>query len=127
MHKLASTPITLECFELDDYERSLVLDSSVTDEGVFNTFTEDFVKDLINNLEKIRIKYIETKDKKYWKELIRWLPNGWLQTRTVTLNYAVLRNQYFQRKNHKLLEWRKYCNWIENLPYSDDLIIYNEK
>ena len=124
MHKLASTPITIDCFETDDYKKSLLLSEENTEEGVFGYFVDDMVKELINHLETLRLKYLETKDKKYWKELIRWLPNGWLQTRTVTMNYAVLRNQYFQRQHHKLSEWHQYCEWIESLPYSEDLIIY---
>ena len=127
MHKLATTPITLECFETDDYNKNLTLSEEVTDEAVFTYDTDSFTFDLIQNLEKLRLKYLETKDKRYWKELIRWLPNGWLQTRTVTLNYAVLRNQYFQRKHHKLSEWHQYCEWIESLPYSADLITYTGK
>lgn len=124
MHKLASTPITIDCFETDDYKKSLLLSEKNTEEGVFGYFVDDMAKELINHLETLRLKYLETKDKKYWKELIRWLPNGWLQTRTVTMNYAVLRNQYFQRQHHKLSEWHQYCEWIESLPYSEDLIIY---
>lgn len=124
MHKLSKTPITLDCFERDDYNRSLVLTEENTEEGVIGYFVDDMVKELINHLETLRLLYLETKDKKYWKELIRWLPNGWLQTRTVTMNYAVLRNQYFQRQHHKLSEWHQYCEWIESLPYSEDLITY---
>lgn len=60
-----------------------------------------------------------------WKELIRWLPESWLQMRTWTANYEVLRNIYFQRKNHKLSEWRTFCKWIEKLPYANELIIIN--
>ncbi len=127
MHKLTSTPITLECFEKDDYVNSLILSETSTEDSVFGYFVDDMAKELINHLETLRLKYLETKDKRYWKELIRWLPNGWLQTRTVTMNYAVLRNQYFQRKHHKLSEWHQYCNWIESLPYADDLIIYTGK
>ena len=127
MHKLATTPITLECFERDDYTNSLMLSEESTEEGVFGYFVDDMAKELISHLETLRLKYLETKDKRYWKELIRWLPNGWLQTRTVTLNYAVLRNQYFQRQHHKLSEWHKYCKWIESLPYSEDLITYKEE
>ena len=127
MHKLATTPITKECFELDDFTNNITITEEDNEEGVFSYFTEDFMNDIINNLEILRIKYLQTKDKKYWKELIRWLPNGWLQTRTVTLNYAVLRNQYFQRQHHKLSEWHQYCQWIESLPYSADLITYTGK
>ena len=127
MHKLASTPITLNCFETKDYSSSLILSEENTEKGVFGYFVDDMVKELINHLETLRLKYLETKDKKYWKELIRWLPNGWLQTRTVTMNYAVLRNQYFQRQHHKLSEWHQYCSWVESLPYADDLILYTGK
>ena len=69
MHKLASTPITLDCFETDDYKKSLLLSEESTEEGVFGYFVEDMVKDLINHLETLRLKYLETKDKKYWKEI----------------------------------------------------------
>ena len=114
MHKLASTPITLDCFETDDYDGSLkVRDSQHLDA---------FVRDYINGLEDLRKKYLETKDKTYWKELVRWLPEGWLQKRTITLNYEVLIRQYFQRRNHKLTEWHTYCDWIKTLPYMKDFI-----
>lgn len=114
MHKLASTPITIDCFEIDDYEKDL----KVRDSQHLDTFIHDY----INGLEELRKKYLETKDKKYWKELVRWLPEGWLQRRTITLNYEVLLRQYFQRKNHKLTEWHIYCDWIKTLPYMDEFI-----
>ena len=60
-----------------------------------------------------------------WKELIRWLPESWLQTRTWTANYEVLRSIYLQRKNHKLSEWRVFCRWIERLPYANEFILIN--
>ena len=121
MHKLATTPITLECFETDDLEDVIIEESSdptfvVTSNYAANTF--------IIWLEELRKKYLETKDKRYWKELIRWLPESWLQTRTWTANYAILRNIYSQRKNHKLSEWHQFCKWVEKLPYANDLIIY---
>ena len=121
MHKLATTPITIDCFETDDLNNVIIEDSSdptfiVTSNYAANTF--------IQWLEELRQKYLETKDKKYWKELIRWLPEGWLQTRTWTANYEILRNIYFQRQHHKLTEWHRFCDWIEELPYSADLITY---
>ena len=127
MHKLSSTPITIDCFETDDYNKDLKLYENVkTDnEGTYDYFIDDFTKELIKHLETLRLKFIETKDKRYWKELVRWLPDGWLQTRTVTLNYENLRNIYFQRRHHKLTEWHQFCKWIEDLPYSADLITYN--
>ena len=119
MHKLASTPITKECFEIGDYEPSLRLIDDVDIGLRVNCFIDD--------LEQLRQKYLETKDKKYWKELIRWLPNGWLQTRTWTGNYETLRNMYGQRKYHKLTEWSQdFCNWIKTLPYAKELILFNQ-
>ena len=123
MHKLASTSISLKNFETDDFNPNLVLQEEVTSDSVLDYFAEDFAKDIIKNLETLRLKYLETKDKRYWKELVRWLPNGWVQTRTVTMNYAVLRNIYFQRKNHRLNEWHSFCNWVKELPYGKELII----
>ena len=110
MHKLASTPITLDCFEIDDY---VELD-------------EDFkyeIDKLIEFLEYLRQKYNETKDKRYWKELIRWLPESWLQTRTVTMNYENLRSICHQRANHKLTEWHQFVQWVDcYVPYSAQFV-----
>lgn len=125
MHKLTSTPITLDCFETDDYNRSLKIYENIDntyDESI-DFFVDDFMNDTIKNLEALRLKYIETKDKRYWKELIRLLPESWLQTRTWTANYEVLRNIYFQRQHHKLSEWHQFCQWVETLPYANDLIL----
>lgn len=116
MHKLASTPITLECFEIDDY-------SQIITNEIETGLPTDMVYELIQHLEELRQKYNETKDKRYWKELIRWLPNGWLQTRTVTMNYENLRNMYHQREHHKLTEWHSFCDWVKTLPYAEELII----
>lgn len=116
MHKLASTPITLECFEIDDYSKAAI-------DEVETELPTNFVDHLISHLEDLRQMYNDTKDKRYWKELIRWLPNGWLQTRTVTMNYENLRSMYHQRKNHKLTEWHSFCEWVESLPYAKDFII----
>lgn len=116
MHKLASTPITLDCFETDDYDDNFELSEHYH-------FTDFINSELIFALETLRQKYNETKDKRYWKELIRWLPESWLQTRTITMNYENLRNMYHQRKNHKLTEWHSFCEWVESLPYAKELII----
>lgn len=120
MHKLASTPITMDCFEMGDFEDVELGECSYD-------FSKEKVglkwENLIETLEFIRQKYNETKDKRYWKELIRLLPESWLQTRTVTMNYENLLNMYHQRKNHKLTEWHKFCEWIESLLYAKELII----
>lgn len=128
MHKLASTPITLECFETDDYNKGLTFNQPA-DADYFNVDLpiNNFVDEMIYSLEKLRQKFIETKDNRYWKELVRWLPNGWLQTRTVTMNYENLRSMYFQRKSHKLSEWHQFCSWVDSLPYSNELIKYQKE
>ena len=112
MHKLASAPITIDCFEMDDYSPI----------GRANDKTWEII---IGICEDLRQKYNETKDIRYWKELIRILPESWLQTRTWTANYAVLRNICKWRKNHKLKhEWDSFINWCKTLPYGEELIIY---
>lgn len=108
MHKLASTPITLECFENGDFDETAVNFS---------------VEQLLKSLDELRLKYLSTKDKRYWKEVIRWLPESWLQTRTVTMNYENVLNMYHQRKNHRLSEWHKFCEWVLTLPYAGEFFI----
>ena len=119
MHKLASTPITIDCFEMGDFENFMsektLMGVGIDNEGMWFIF--------INYLEYLRQKYNETKDKKYWKELIRLLPESWLQKRTITMNYENILNMYRQRKNHKLTEWSKaFCDWVKTLPYAEELI-----
>lgn len=129
MHKIASNPITLDCFETDDYDGNVICGG---DEEHHLCIGVEFEEIFIQHLEFIRKKYLETNDKRYWKELIRWLPEGWLQTRTVTLNYQVLRQMYFDRRRHKLNEWSgkdnpelpNFCKWVESLPYVKELIMY---
>ena len=70
-------------------------------------------------LNDARQKYLETHDKAYWWQMIQLLPSSYNQKRTVMLNYEVLANIYKSRNNHKLDEWRDFCNWIEGLPHSE--------
>ena len=96
MHKLASTPIALDCFETDDFEEDL---------EYFQGNTTGMLSEvIIEQLEFLRQQYNETKDVRYWKELVRWLPMGWLQKRTWTANYETIRAicSKGQRRNHKL-------------------------
>ena len=119
MHKLASTPITLDCFELGDYSPEV----DMIDDVPLGLRVDAFLDDL----EQMRQKYLMTNDKRYWKELVRWLPNGWLQTRTVTMNYENLLSMYHQRRNHKLTEWSiDFINFIKSLPYASDFLIPDE-
>lgn len=74
---------------------------------------------VISSLNVAREKYLETKDKKYWWQMIQLLPTSYNQKRTVMLNYEVLANIYKSRRNHKLDEWHTLCEWIESLPYSE--------
>ena len=113
MHKLASTLITMYCFEMDDFENVTSVDISV----------KNIWSSLLVDLEELRQKYNETKDKRYWKELIRLLPESWLQTRTITMNYENILNMVEYRKNHKLSEWSEsFMNWVKSLPYANDLL-----
>ena len=136
MHKLTSKPITLDCFEIDDYcsdipvekvDQSAVVNPEFIDHWHMDMFTED----LINKLEDLRQAYLKTKDKRYWKELVRWLPESWLQTRTVTMNYENILAMVHQRCHHKLTEWsgdgeefinESFIKFAHSLPYSDDFI-----
>lgn len=122
MHKLSSTPITLDCFERNDYTNLKVYDNEPYN---IDDYTDDIWENIIDVCETLRRRYNETKDQRYWKELIRILPESWLQTRTWTANYAVLRNIYFQRKSHRLIEWHHFCDWVITLPYAKELILFN--
>ena len=127
MHKLATTPITLDCFETDDYDRDTDLEVSYDWYGDGSLSTQSIINEpltFIRYLEGLRLKYLETKDVRYWKELIRWLPESWLQTRTWTANYAILRNIIHWRANHKLTEWHQFVDWCKTLPYSQELLFY---
>ena len=124
MHKLASTPITRDCFEMDDYAKLKVFDREPYN---IDGTTEDCWDGIVDVCETLRQRYNETKDIKYWKELIRILPESWLQTRTVTMNYANLRGMYHWRKDHKLTEWHTFCEWVKTLPYAEDLILYKNE
>jgi hypothetical protein len=122
MHKLATTPITKECFEMDDYQNVKMYDREPYN---LDQYTDDMWDSIVCYCETLRQLYLETKDIKYWKELIRVLPESWLQTRTFTCNYAVLRNIYHWRKSHKLTEWHQFCDWMKTLPYADNLIVFD--
>ena len=122
MHKITSSEITEENYSFDPEP-----DKPLTDLP-----TNDYVRILdiknraVADVEWLRKKYNETKDKRYWRLLIQINPDGWLQKRTWTGNYQNLRNMYFARKNHKLIEWIQFCQIIEQLPYSKELICYKK-
>ena len=110
MHKIHSKP-----FEIEDFSHD-----HLTENGL------KVLKGLVDEMEKIRLEYVETKDKALWYDLIQLLPSSCNQMRTCTLNYETLINIYKSRKHHKLEEWRSFCEWIETLPYARELIIAEE-
>ena len=108
MHKIHSKEIALDDFSIDDFD---VEDGEI--------FLSDCFKNVVADCEMLRKLFVETGNKKYWRGLIQLLPSSYNQRATVQLNYAVLRNMYHSRKNHKLDCWRTFCEWIESLPYSE--------
>lgn len=128
MHKLSTKPIEINDFSFDKELDDLCINSNTLQDGIEYDFdVRDAIDDIIYACEKLRQKYLETKDKSYWRALIQLLPESYNQTRTWTANYAVLRNIYFARRNHKLTEWREFCKWIETLPWAKELICLEEK
>ena len=126
MHKLSSIPITKEMFEFDDNANDLVVSQGKSVSGEWEYVFGDYIEDIVDMCENLRLKFKETGDAAYWRALVQILPNAYVQTRTVTMSYANLRNIYFQRKNHKLREWTDFCDWIKTLPYSGELITIGE-
>ena len=84
--------------------------------------TARFMETVVEQLEKIRKRYLETKSKEDWYDMIQLLPSSYNQMRTCSLNYETLVNIYYARRNHKLDEWHVFCKWIRNLPYGRELI-----
>ena len=133
MHK-----ITDKEFSIDDFSRDhLFYEDDVP--YAWDTITIGVLQKIVDILNEFRLKYLKLKNKptksdydnklmkKYWWQIIQLLPSSYNQRRTVQVNYAVLRNMYHGRKNHKLDEWSvDFCNWIKSLPYSE-LITMEEK
>ena len=119
MHKLASSEIGAQNFSFD------------MDIADFPEEYQELVSMIrVNSVyycEQLRKAYEKTKDKRIWRVLVEVLPMAWNQRRTWTANYQVLRNIYFQRRNHKLDEWREFCKIIEELPYGKELICYKKE
>ena len=107
MHKIHSKP-----FELDDFSHDHMTDSAIA-----------ALEKLMGYLEECRLKFVETKEKANWYDIIQLLPSSYNQTRTVTMNYENLLNMYFARRTHKLDEWHTYCDWIMSLPYTKELFL----
>ena len=107
MHKIHAKE-----FELDDFSREHLVPLALHVLGK-----------IIGNLNLYREKFLETKDKKWWWQMIQLLPSSYNQKRTVQLNYQVLKTMYHARKNHKLDEWHEFCAWCESLPYFKEICL----
>lgn len=128
MHKIHTKEFTTEDFscehllgreELPNDEMPSFLESNHKE---VKFYPLSILYDVIVTLNFYRNKYLSTKDKKYWWQMIQLLPSSYNQKRTVMLNYEVLANIYKSRQNHKLDEWRDFCKWIKTLPYSELII-----
>lgn len=123
MHKIHSKEFTLDDFSheqlLTSWEDEDLVDYN--DGEYFNT-ARDVLDWTIYALNTYRKRYLETKDKIYWWQMIQLLPSSYNQRRTLMLNYEVLVGIYRWRKDHKLDEWHTFCRWVESLPYAEELI-----
>lgn len=120
IHKIAEKEFTLEDFSCEHLLCGGMLDDVPNNDGKWVRFNgSDCLKNTIYMLNKARELYLQTKDKRFWWQMIHLLPNSYNQTRNVMLNYEVLANIHRQRNGHKLDEWREIYKWIESLPYSE--------
>lgn len=118
MHKIHAKPFTI-----DDFSHDHIYDGvgDVTDYGEGSLEPTDILKITVDALNSLRTEYLANgKDKRVWYTMIQLLPSSYNQKRTVMLNYEVLANMHKSRKNHKLDEWREFCEIVANeLPYSE--------
>lgn len=113
MHKIHEKEFTI-----DDFSHEHLI-SETLKPGIHNYDYNACLSIIIRALNAARSDFIRTKDKTFWWQMIQLLPSSYNQRRTVELNYEVLSSIYIHRKNHKLDEWRLFCEWIESLPYSE--------
>ena len=109
MHRIAEKEFTLEDFSCEH-----IGDVPNCDPTYYSA-----LEGVILALNEARHCFLDTKDKKYWWQMIQLLPSSYNQKRTIMLNYEVLANMYKSRKNHKLDEWHTFCDWIKSLPYNE--------
>ena len=113
MHKIHSKEFTVNDFSHEHVEELKGVD--------YNTLYK-YLLYTVDMLNYCRAKYLETKDKKYWWQMIQFLPTSYNQRRTIDLNFEVLLKQYRERKNHKLDEWHIYCDWIKEIALLNEII-----
>lgn len=123
MHKIHAKEFTLEDFSIEHLGVYIPAEKNDGEESFQNLWIDGVFPQIIEGLNIARRFYNNEKDpelkKKYWWQMIQLLPSSYNQLRTVMLNYEVLANIYQYRRNHKLDEWREFCQWIEGLPYSE--------
>ena len=122
MHKIQEKEFTLEDFSCEHLKNAFDVQIPYSSNITSIYHYKEILKDTIDILNNARALYLETKDKTFWWQMIQLLPSSYNQTRNVMMNYEVLANIYKSRKNHKLDEWREFCKWIEELPYSELII-----
>lgn len=128
MHKIAAEEFTLEDFSCEHLNDDCVACNVVFGDHSDYLTSLDILKYTIEGLNYWRRRYLATKDKDDWWQMIQLLPSSYNQRRTVMMNYEVLANIYKSRRNHKLDEWApnggwSFCDWIKTLPYAKELII----
>ena len=116
MHKIQEKEFTLDDFSHEHLVKTNLLDIIIDDLNSNRTIYNDYD----NQSDEFKAKFSK---KDVWWQMIQLLPSSYNQTRNVMLNYEVLANMYHSRKNHKLDEWREFCKWIEDLPYSDLIVM----
>ena len=122
MHKIHAKEFTLEDFSCEKLFNDFKSCDDTLVKNVNNWYKQN-LEMTIKSLNRAREKYLETKDKKYWWQMIQLLPSSYNQKRTITFNYETLRNIYGSRRNHKLDEWSVgFMKWIDSLPYAEELI-----
>lgn len=114
MHKIAAKEFTLEDFSCEHL---------LGKEEDMLWCAQNILDEIIMGLNHYREKYLATKDKKYWWQMIQLLPTSYNQKRTVQLNYQVLKTMYYARQNHKLDEWHTFCDWILGLPHFKEICV----
>lgn len=124
MHKIHAKEFTIDDFSHEHLDNDWNDERNIVDyNGEYGNTPQDVLEWIIEALNKYRTLYIETKDKKYWWQMIQLLPSSYNQKRTVQINYQVLKHMYFARRQHKLDEWRSFCRWCETLPYFREVVI----
>ena len=119
MHKIHEKEFTLEDFSCEHLINSPLIESEPGSPELLNMQAKNMLEIIIGVLNTARYNYLKTKDKKYWWQMIQLLPSSYNQTRNIMMNYEVLVNIYWSRKDSKLDEWREFCKWIESLSLHD--------